>query len=239
MVADKKPILVVITSHTKLIGKDHPTGWYLPELAHPAYHFKREGYPMIFASPKGGEAPLDQSSVEAFKEDKESQEFLKDEEFQQMVKNTKKLSEIDTDVSKYSAIFYPGGHGPCFDLPVDATSQKLIKDFYEAKMPVSAVCHAPAVFSDVKLSNGKYLLETRKVTSFSNEEEEMAQLTDAIPWLVETRLGERGGMYSKAKVPFGEHVVVDESGDGHTLITGQNPASASAMAKELTKALQK
>lgn len=172
-----------------------------------------------------------------------------------------------TDLSAllHSAIFYPGGHGPCFDLPVDATSQKLIKDFYEAKMPVSAVCHAPAVFSDVKLSvssysvrtryrkvsrnltspcaslsqNGKYLLETRKVTSFSNEEEEMAQLTDAIPWLVETRLGERGGMFSKAKAPFGEHVVVDESGDGHILITGQNPASASAMAKELTKALQK
>lgn len=109
---NKKPILVVITSHTKLIGSDHPTGWYLPELAHPAYHFRREGYPLIFASPKGGEAPLDSASVEAFKDDKESQEFLKDEEFQKLVKNTKKLSEVSQDPHDYAAIFYPGGHGP-------------------------------------------------------------------------------------------------------------------------------
>ncbi|CAO1632343.1 unnamed protein product [Parajaminaea phylloscopi] len=236
--SSKKPILVVITSHTKLIGNDHPTGWYLPELAHPAYHFRREGYPMIFVSPKGGEAPLDSASVEAFKDDKESQDFLKDEEFQAMVKNTKKLSEVDLNPQAYSAIFYPGGHGPMFDLPVDETSKKLIATAYEAGIPVSAVCHAPAVFADVKLQDGKYLVEGKKLTAFTNEEEEQAGLTKAVPWLPEERLQERGAIFEKAQ-PWGAKVVVDRSTSGrHTLITGQNPASASGVAEEVIRALK-
>jgi len=231
-----KKILVVITSHTKLIDNDHPTGWYLPELAHPYYELKRAGYSFTFASPKGGEAPLDQASVEAFKEDEESQKFLKDEEAQQLVKNTVKLSEIDPKGEGYAAIFYPGGHGPMFDLPVDSHSQTLIKNFFESGRPVSAVCHAPAVYFDVKLSDGSYLVADRSLTVFTNAEEEQAGLTKAVPWLAETRLIERGAKFEKAD-PWQEKIVVDKDSQGRILISGQNPASAGPLAKALLKEL--
>ncbi|PWZ02956.1 class I glutamine amidotransferase-like protein [Testicularia cyperi] len=235
MSASKK-ILVVFTSHTQLIGSDHPTGYYLPEIAHPYYIFKEAGYELVAASPKGGEAPLDQSSVDAFKEDADSVKFLNDKEAQNWVGNTQKLDDFADKQSEFAAIFYPGGHGPCFDLPVDETSKKLIREFYEAGKPTSAVCHAPAVFTDVKLSDGSYLVNGKEVTSFTNEEEEQAGLTKAIPWLVETRLGERGAKFSKT-TPWGEKVIVDKS-DGKYLISGQNPASAAGLAKEVLKALK-
>lgn len=127
--------------------------------------------------------------------------------------------------------------GPCFDLPVDEDSQRFIRAFYEVGKPVSAVCHAPAVFSDVKLNDGHYLLKGRTVTSFTNEEEEQAQLTKNIPWLVESRLEERGATFQKTQ-PWGEKVVVDRTSTGRLLITGQNPASAARMAEEVIKALE-
>lgn len=232
-----KKILVVFTSHTQLIGSDHPTGYYLPEIAHPYYLLKNAGYTLVAASPKGGKAPLDQSSVEAFKNDEDSVKFLNDSEAQQWVSNTRPLSEFSSSsVSEFDAIFYPGGHGPCFDLPVDPTSQELIKAFYEAGKPTAAVCHAPAVFTDVKLSNGTYLVNGKKVTSFTNDEEEQAGLTKAIPWLVESRLIERGAKFEKAQ-PWGEKVIVDKS-DGKLLISGQNPASALGVGKEILNALK-
>lgn len=193
---------------------------------------------MIFASPKGGEAPLDSASVEAFKGDKESQDFLQDAEFQNMVKNTHKLSDVDLTPSTYSAIFYPGGHGPVFDLPVVTTSQQLIRNAYEAGVPVTAVCHAPAVFADVKLADGKYLVDGRRITSFTNEEEEQAKLVEAIPWLVESRLGERGAKFEKADQPWGVKVIVDRTTTGRVLITGQNPASAAKLAEEVVRVLK-
>ncbi|CAD6907956.1 unnamed protein product [Tilletia controversa] len=229
-------ILVVITSHTKLIDNDHPTGWYLPELAHPYYILKEAGYSFTFASPQGGEAPLDQASVEAFKEDADCQKFLKDEEAQKLVKNTVKLAEVDGKGEGYAAIYYPGGHGPMFDLPVDKHSQELIKNFFESGRPVSAVCHAPAVYSDVKLSDGSYILKGRSVTSFTNDEEEQAGLTKAIPWLLETRLIERGAKFEKAG-PWQARVVVDKDDEGRILISGQNPASSAPLAKALLKEL--
>ena len=204
-------ILVVFTSHTKLIGKDHPTGYYLPEIAHPYYILKAAGYELVAASPKGGLAPLDQSSVEAFKSDADSVKFLNDKEAQAWVSNTHKLSTFAGRSSEFAGIFYPGGHGPCFDLPVDEDSKALIRDFYEAGKPTAAVCHAPAVFTDVKLSDGSYLVNGKRVTSFTNAEEEQAQLTDAIPWLVETRLEERGATFEKAD-PWQEKVIVDKTG---------------------------
>lgn len=232
-----KKILVVFTSHTQLIGSDHPTGYYLPEIAHPYYLLKNAGYTLVAASPKGGKAPLDQSSVEAFKNDDDSVKFLNDSEAQSFVSNTKPLSEFSADsVKDFDAIFYPGGHGPCFDLPVDKTSQELIKTFYEAGKPTSAVCHAPAVFTDVKLSDGKYLVDGKKVTSFTNEEEEQAGLTKAIPWLVEDRLKERGATFEKTQA-WGEKVIVDKSGR-KILISGQNPASAAGVGKEILAALK-
>ncbi|KAF6766776.1 ThiJ/PfpI [Kalmanozyma brasiliensis GHG001] len=233
-----KKILVVFTSHTQLIGSDHPTGYYLPEIAHPYYILKGAGYTLDAASPKGGKAPLDQSSVDAFKNDEDSVKFLNDSEAQEWVSNTKTLSSIDptSAVSEYDAIFYPGGHGPCFDLPVDSTSQALIKGFYEAGKPTSAVCHAPAVFTDVKLSDGSYLVNGKTVTCFTNEEEEQAGLTKAVPWLVESRLVERGAKFEKTQ-PWGEKVVVDKTG-GKLLISGQNPASAAGVGKEILAALK-
>ncbi|CAO1616965.1 unnamed protein product [Sympodiomycopsis kandeliae] len=230
-----QPILVVFTSHDELLnGKK--TGYYLPEIAHPYWRLKAAGFKLVAASPKGGAPPLDQSSVEAFKEDEESVKFLNDKEAQEWVNNTVKLSDIK-DISEYSAYFAPGGHGPCFDLPVDADNQRLIQSFYEAEKPVSAVCHAPAVLSDVKLKDGSYLLKGRKVTSFTNEEEEQAGLTKAIPWLVEIRLQERGATFEKAGA-WQEKVIVDDDGQGRRLITGQNPASAAKLGDALIAAIR-
>ncbi|KAK0546359.1 hypothetical protein OC861_003888 [Tilletia horrida] len=231
-----KKALFVLTSHTKLINNDHPTGWYLPECAHPYYVLKDAGFEFTFASPKGGEAPLDQSSVEAFKDDEDSKKFLADPEAQKLVKNTVKLSEIDPKGEGYALIFYVGGHGPMFDLPIDENSKELIKNFYESGRPTSAVCHAPAVFTDVKLSDGSYLVNGRKVTSFTNTEEEQAKLTEAVPWLAESRLIERGAKFEKAD-PWQEKVIVDKDDQGRILITGQNPASAGPLAKALLSVL--
>ncbi|EPQ32279.1 uncharacterized protein PFL1_00476 [Pseudozyma flocculosa PF-1] len=233
--AAQKKVLVVFTSHTKLIGNDHPTGYYLPEIAHPYYIFKQAGFDLVAASPAGGKAPLDQSSVEAFKGDADSVKFLNDTEAQQWVSNTLQLSTLAGKADEFDAIFYPGGHGPCFDLPLDETSKDLIQKFYESGKPTSAVCHAPAVFTDVKLSDGSYLVKDRKITCFTDEEEEQAGLTKAVPWLVESRLRERGAIFQKTS-PWGEKVVVDEN-NGKLLITGQNPASAAGMAREVVKAL--
>lgn len=144
---------------------------------------KEAGYELVGASEAGGKPPLDQSSVETFKDDAESKRFLADKEAQAWLSNTVPVSSIKPPASEYAAIFYPGGHGPLIGLPDNEASKALITAFYESKRVVSAVCHAPCVFSDVKLSNGKYLLEGRKVTSFSNEEEEQAGLTNNVPWL--------------------------------------------------------
>ncbi|KAN0066256.1 hypothetical protein ACQY0O_000350 [Thecaphora frezii] len=238
-------ILVVFTSHTKLIGSDHPTGYYLPEIAHPYYIFKNAGFELVAASPAGGVAPLDQSSVEAFKDDKDSVKFLNDSEAQSFVSNTTPLSQFAGKAGEFAAIFYPGGHGPCFDLPVDATSQELIRQFYESAKPTSAVCHAPAVFADVKLSDGSYLVNGKKLTSFTNDEEEQAGLTNAIPWLVETRLKERGALFEKAS-PWGEKVVVDEQGGKLLISKSSHPlptpstrtAGATAFSSSLLLSLQ-
>ncbi|KDN42508.1 class I glutamine amidotransferase-like protein [Tilletiaria anomala UBC 951] len=230
-----KSILVVLTSHDQLLtGK--PTGWYLPELAHPYYAFKKAGYTLTAASPKGGKAPLDQTSVEMFKEDAECKQFLNDSEAQEFVNNTKKLSEVDTKGTGYDAIFYPGGHGPCFDLPEDAHSNELIKNFFESKRPVSAVCHAPVAFCNTKLSDGSYILKDRQAVAFTNEEEEQAGMTDAIPYLVETRMIERGAKFEKSS-PWQEKVLVDKDSEGRVLITGQNPASAAGVGQAIIKAL--
>jgi len=216
-------VLVVLTSHDKLLNGD-PTGWYLPELAHP-YYVLSPTYDLVFASPKGGEAPLDPGSVEAFKEDAESTKFLAEVD---AWKNTKPLSEFVGKAKEFAAIFFPGGHGPVFDLPVDKDAQALIAEFWQAGLPVAAVCHAPAVFAETKLSDGSLLIKGKKFTGFSNVEEEQSNHTNDIPFLLETKLQEQGGIYSKAAEPWGEWVVKDG-----LLLTGQNPASAKKIGIEL------
>lgn len=226
----KPSILFVLTSHNKLGDTGKPTGWYLPELAHP-YHVLRNKANITIASPKGGEAPLDPASVEAAKDDV-SQNFLKNDE--QVWKTTKKLSDFTGKAKDFHAIFYVGGHGPMFDLADDATSQNLIKEFWEADKIVSAVCHAPAVLYNVKLSDGSLLVAGKEVTAFTNAEEDQVGLSKVVPFLPEDALNKAsGGKFVKAAEPWGEKIAVSGR-----LITGQNPASATAVGEALANALK-
>ncbi|CAF0809032.1 unnamed protein product [Adineta steineri] len=225
-----KKILFVLTSHDKFLnGK--PTGWYLPEAAHP-YYVLESHFNIEWASPKGGKAPLDPTSAEQFKDDAECIKFLSDNKAKQGYENTKKLSEINAN--DYVAIFYVGGHGPCFDLPEDKTNIKLAEDFWKQEKIVSAVCHGPAALVNVKDQNGKSIFSGRKATCFSNDEEEQIKLTDAIPFLVETRLKELGANYEKNSAAWGSYVTVDGQ-----LILGANPASAHDVGLAILNALNK
>jgi putative intracellular protease/amidase len=222
-------ILFVLTSHNQLGNTGKPTGWYLPELAHP-YHVLHKRANITVASPKGGEAPLDPSSVEAAKDDV-SVNFLNNNT--SVWKSTQKLSDYTGKAKDFDAIFYVGGHGPMFDLVDDATSQQLIREFWEAGKVVAAVCHAPAVLYDVKLSDGSLLIDGKEVTAFTNAEEEQVGLSDVVPFLPENALQKAsGGKFVKASEPWGEKVVVVGK-----LITGQNPASATGVGEAIAKAL--
>jgi putative intracellular protease/amidase len=186
----------------------------------------------VIVSPKGGEAPLDQSSVEAFKEDPSSVNFLKTKE--SVWKKTEKLSDYLGRSSEFAALFYPGGHGPMFDLATDKDSIALINEFVAAGKPVSAVCHGPIVFTNVVLPSGKHLLAGKEVTGFSNVEEDQAQMTKLMPFLLEDEIKKAGGTYKKASEPWGELVIVQ---DGGKFITGQNPASAKGVGEAIAKAI--
>ncbi|KAJ9136509.1 Glyoxalase 3 [Pleurostoma richardsiae] len=223
-------ILVVLTSHSKLGDTGKPTGWYLPELAHPYDVFLEHGASVTVASPAGGEAPLDPASVEAFAQDASSQTFLKEK--QSVWKQTAPVSQFLGRAGEFDALFYPGGHGPMFDLAKDPQSLQLAAEFAEAGKVVAAVCHGPAALANVKTKNGKYLLEGKEVTGFSNTEEDQAQMTKFMPFLLETRLNEVGAKYVKAAEPWGEKVVV-----AGKVITGQNPASAKKIGEEIIKAV--
>jgi len=222
-------VLIVLTSHSKLGDTGKPTGWYLPEFAHP-YHVLSPHATIVVASPKGGEAPLDPGSIEPFKEDKIATEFLKTKE--SIWKNTEKLSNFVGKANEFAAIFYVGGHGPMFDLALDTTSQQIIREFYEANKIVSAVCHGPVALLNVKLSDGSYLIKDTPITAFTNVEEDQAHATAAMPFELETELNKiSGGKFVKAE-PWAEKVVVSGR-----IITGQNPASATAVGEAILKAI--
>ena len=200
-------------------------------MAHPYYEILDAGYSIDVASPAGGKAPLDPSSVEAFKSDPLCTRFQGDSVAQSLVSATIPLFEIQH--TAYEAIFYVGGHGPCFDLYKDINSIELIQKFIAAGKPVSAVCHGPVVFVNVKDAQGEHFVKGKKLTCFTNVEEEQAGLTHAIPFLVQSRLTELGGSFEQAPEPWGEYVTRDG-----LLITGQNPASAGKTAKVLLEALK-
>ncbi|KAL9055242.1 MAG: hypothetical protein Q9162_003652 [Coniocarpon cinnabarinum] len=224
-------VLIVLSSHNQLGNTGKPTGWFLPEFAHPYY--KLEGKADItVVSPKGGEAPLDPASVEMSKEDSESMRFLKEKEA--LWKNTQKLSDYLGKADQFAAIFFVGGHGPMFDLATDAQSQQLIREFYEKSKVVSAVCHGPAALTNVKLSDGSYLVSGQEVTGFSNSEEDAMSLSSAMPFMLETQLGANGGKFVKAN-DWASKVVT--SGKGNKLITGQNPASAGPIGEAILAAM--
>jgi len=226
-------VLFVLSSHSTLGDTGKPTGWYLPEFAHPYYQLvdKTE---ISVASPAGGVAPLDPSSVEAFKDDAESTKFLLEK--QDLWKSTQKLSTFAGRASEFAAIFYVGGHGPMFDLAGDATSQQVIREFYEAGKVVAAVCHGPAALVNVQLSNGAYLVKDNEITAFSNVEEDQVQLSSSMPFLLETRLVENGAKFVKADKPWDAKVVT--SGEGGRILTGQNPASASPLGAKVAEAIK-
>ena len=224
-----KKILIVLTSHEDLGTTGEKTGFWIEEFAAPYYLLKDKGFDITLASPKGGQPPIDPKSDTPDAQTPATKRFKKDEETQTILANTLKIdSVVEND---FDAVFYPGGHGPLWDLAEDKYSIALIEDFYRNGKPVAAVCHAPGVFKHVKNTDGTSFVNGKKVTGFTNEEEEAVQLTDVVPFLVEDMLKKNGGIYSK-KEAWSSYAIEDG-----LLITGQNPASSEAVAELLVKQL--
>lgn len=216
-------ILMVLTSHDQLGSTGEKTGFWLEEFAAPYYVFKEANADITIASPKGGQPPLDPKSAEEDFQTADTRRFNDDAEAQSALANSVKLADVNAD--DFDAVFYPGGHGPLWDLAEDRVSIALIERMAESGKTIAAVCHAPAVFRHAELADGSPLIEGRSVTGFSNSEEEAVQLTEVVPFLLEDELQVKGGNYSKSSdwYPF---VVTDGN-----LITGQNPASSAAAAE--------
>lgn len=223
-------ILIVLTSHDQLGETGKKTGFWLEELAAPYYTFIDAGADVTLASPAGGQPPLDPKSNEPDAQTETTKRFEADEVAMQALANTYKLSEVLNQ--DFDAVFYPGGHGPLWDLANDQNSISLIEQTLQANKPVALVCHAPGVLRDVKNAEGRPIVEGKSVTGFSNTEEDGVGLTDIVPFLVEDTLKEKGGQYSKAE---DWQVYVQQDG---LLITGQNPASSAATAEALLKLLK-
>lgn len=223
-------ILIVLTSHDQLGETGKKTGFWLEELAAPYYTFIDAGADVTLASPAGGQPPLDPKSNEPDAQTETTKRFEADEVAMQALANTHKLSEVLNQ--EFDAVFYPGGHGPLWDLTKDQNSISLIEQTLQANKPVALVCHAPGVLRDVKNAEGRPIVEGKSVTGFSNTEEDGVGLTDIVPFLVEDTLKEKGGQYSKAE---DWQVHVQQNG---LLITGQNPASSAATAEALLKLLK-
>jgi putative intracellular protease/amidase len=223
-------ILMVLTSHDQLGNTGKKTGFWLEEFAAPYFAFKDAGAQLTLASPKGGQPPLDPKSDEPDAQTAATERFRKDPPAQSALASTALLSSARAE--DYDAIFYPGGHGPLWDLAEDKISIALIEAFYKAGKPVVAVCHAPGVLRHVKGADGQPLVKGKRVTGFTNSEEEAVQLTKVVPFLVEDMLKEKGGVYSKG-ADWASYVLADG-----LLITGQNPASSEAAAQELLAKLR-
>ncbi|NMR34249.1 type 1 glutamine amidotransferase domain-containing protein [Chryseobacterium aquaticum] len=221
-----KKVLFVLTSHDELGNTGEKTGFWTEELAAPYYALSDKGVDITLASPKGGLPPIDPKSENPSSQTDATRRMDNDEVLKDKLKNTHKLSDVKSE--DFDAVFYPGGHGPLWDLAEDKVSQQLIADFYTNEKPVAFVCHAPGVLKDVKI-DGEYLVNGKNVTGFTNSEEEAVQLTDVVPFLVEDMLKKNGGSYSKIE-DWSPYAVVDGR-----LITGQNPASSEKVAEELLK----
>ena len=222
-------ILMVITSHDKLGDTGRKTGFWLEEFAAPYYAFKEAGAEITLASPKGGQPPLDPKSNEPAFQTELTHRFEADPATQKALANTvplRTVSQVDFDT-----VFYPGGHGPMWDLAEDPHSIRLVESFIEAGKPIALVCHAPGVLHRVKRPDGHPLVEGKKVTGFTNTEEEAVGLTHVVPFLVEDELKRLGGIFSK-KDDWQPYVVTDG-----LLTTGQNPASSGPGAKVLLERL--
>ena len=222
-------VLVVLTSHDQLGNTGHKTGFWLEEFAAPYYALKDAGARVTLVSPAGGQPPLDPKSDAPESQTAATTRFKSDPEAQAALAATGKLADVKA--SDYDAVFYPGGHGPLWDLAEDKASVALIEAMARAGKPVAAVCHAPGVLRHVKGADGKPLVSGKRVTGFTNTEEEAVGLTKIVPFLVEDMLKELGGRYEKA-ADWTSFVITDGK-----LVTGQNPASSEAAAKALLQLL--
>ncbi|RYF21199.1 MAG: type 1 glutamine amidotransferase domain-containing protein [Comamonadaceae bacterium] len=222
-------ILMVLTSHDQLGDTGKKTGFWLEEFAAPYYVFKDAGAQVTLASPQGGQPPLDPKSDDESAQTDATRRFKTDPAAQKHLASTVPLAGVN--VGDFDAVFYPGGHGPLWDLAEDGHSIALIEKAFAAKKPLALVCHAPGVLRHTKAPDGQPLVKGRKVTGFTNGEEEGVQLTKIVPFLVEDMLIERGGVYAKGAdwAPFVQT-------DG-ALVTGQNPASSEPAAKALLQLL--
>jgi putative intracellular protease/amidase len=223
----KSPVkmLIVLTSHDKLGNTGKKTGFYLSELTHALEVFEKAGIEVELASPKGGLPPMD--GVD--RNDPANRAFLENKTWMARLEKTTPLSAIDA--TRYDAVYVPGGHGTMYDLPDDTRLQAILSNVYTRGGVVASVCHGPAAIVNVKLPNGRYLVEGKEVSAFTNDEEAAVKLTEAMPFLLESRLRERGGRFAKAP-NFQAHMSSSER-----LVTGQNPASAVGVAREVLRLL--
>jgi putative intracellular protease/amidase len=222
-------ILMVLTSHDRLGDTGKKTGFWLEEFVAPYYVFKDAGAEITLASPKGGQPPLDPSSDDEGAQTDDTRRFKADAQAADHLAATLKLGDVTA--AGFDAIFYPGGHGPLWDLAEDADSKRLIEAFAAADRPVGAVCHAPAVFRYTLGTDAKPLVSGRRVTGFSNSEEAAVGLTEIVPFLVEDMLKAHGGTYEKG-ADWSSFVLTDGK-----LVTGQNPASSAEAAKQILSLL--
>ena len=228
-------LLIVLTSHsqlgeTQLGNAEGKTGFWIEEFAAPYYQFKNAGYEITLSSPDGGQPPIDPKSDSPDNQTPATVKYKNDSQLLELMAATTKLSDIDAE--NFDAVFYPGGHGPLWDLTTDKHSIALLENFWDSKKPIATVCHAPAVLLHVKDENGNFLIKDKRVTGFSNTEEEAVQLTDVVPFLLEDELKKKGAIYSKEE-DWSSNVITDG-----LLITGQNPASSEDVAKALIELLK-
>jgi putative intracellular protease/amidase len=223
-------ILMVLTSHDQLGDTGHKTGFWLEEFASPYYVFKDANADITLASPKGGQPPLDPKSDEPDFQTDATERFKNDADAKAELANTLKLSDVSPE--DYDAVFYPGGHGPLWDLANDKNSVTLIEAMYASGKPVAAVCHAPAVLCNANTKDGTSLIKGKSVTGFSNAEEDAVQLTDVVPFLLEDELKAKGANYSKAD-DWHPYAITDGN-----LITGQNPQSSELVAEAVLESLK-
>jgi putative intracellular protease/amidase len=223
-------VLIVLTSHSELGNTGKKTGFWIEEFAAPYYTMADAGAEVTIASPKGGQPPIDPKSDEPENQTPATERFHADAALKEKLSQSIVLSTVKE--SDYDAVFYPGGHGPLWDLANDSDSISLIETFHKNNKPVALVCHAPGALIHVKDENGDPLVKGKNVTGFSNTEEDAVQLTDVVPFLLEDEMVKLGANYSKG-ADWGSYVKKDG-----LLITGQNPGSSEETAKLLLKTLE-
>ncbi|MGU3373580.1 type 1 glutamine amidotransferase domain-containing protein [Chryseobacterium sp. M5A1_1a] len=223
----KKKILFVVTSHDKKGSTGENTGYYLGEVSHPWEVLHKAGYEIDFVSPKGGTPPVDGFDLK----DPVNKEFWENKEYKNKIDHSLQPSQVNSN--DYSTIFYAGGHGAMWDLADNTELAAIASKIYENGGIVAGVCHGPAGLVNIKLNNGKYLVDGKKINAFTNEEEAEVKLTDIVPFLLENKLKERGAKFEKSGL-WQNHVVTDQR-----VITGQNPQSAKSVGEAILKELNK